>query len=130
MNTLRSRLAPTEVKALLKGDLNALRARCLDPDHGVVQTFEDLVSSITMLRGYSLDHIIPKSRGGKDHPHNYFLMRKEVNGYFGNSWTAEKVAYIGLEAAVAAGTFRWPGLRLKKSLLKSMLRDKATLCTR
>jgi hypothetical protein len=39
-----------------------------------------------------------------------------VNTYFGNSWSAEKVAYIGLGAAVAAGKVRWEGLRVKPSL--------------
>jgi hypothetical protein len=64
------------------------------------------------LEEYSLDHIIPSSRGGKDHPTNYFLMPRHVNNYFGNSWTAEKVAYIGAGAALAAGRHRWPDLEL------------------
>lgn len=100
---LRSQLAPTEVKSLLKGDLNALRKRCLDPAHGARKTSEaQNLRSCALLQGYSIDHIIPKSRGGKDHPENYFLMPRRAKMYFGNSWTAEKVAYIGLEAALAA----------------------------
>jgi hypothetical protein len=63
-----------------------------------------------------MDHTIPVSRGGQDHPQNYFLMPRKVNNYFGNSWTAEKVAYIGPEAAQAAGRHRWHGLTLKASL--------------
>lgn len=99
---LRSQLAPTEVKSLLKGDLNALRERCLDPSHGARKTSKDMRRSCALLQGYSIDHIIPKSRGSKDHPENYFLMPRRANMYFGNSWTAEKVAYIGPEAALAA----------------------------
>lgn len=73
-----------------------------------------------LLSDYSLDHIIPVSRGGKNHPDNYFIMLPWVNNYFGNSWTAEKVAYIGLSAAVGAGRLRWQDLELKPSLLRKL----------
>lgn len=36
----------------------------------------------------SIDHIIPRSRGGLNHPSNYFLMPCKVNNYFADRWTA------------------------------------------
>lgn len=80
-------------------------------------------SNSNLLWSYSLDHIIPASRGGKDHPDNYFLTPLQINIRFGNSWTAEtlnRVAYIGLGAALGAGRLRWHGLKLKPSLLSKL----------
>jgi hypothetical protein len=62
-----------------------------------------IVDSLVTTEGINtIDHIIPASRGGEHQPCNYFLMPIDVNAYFGNNWTAEKVAYIGHEAAVEA----------------------------
>jgi hypothetical protein len=109
-------LTSQQLQALLMGDItemNSLPMQCLAWDNFDCRCDDNwrILDS-----HYSLDHIIPKSRGGINHHHNFFLMPRSTNCYFGNSWTAEKVAYIGLEAAVAAGKLRWQSLRVKTSL--------------
>lgn len=116
MSKLSQKLTYSELNAMLKGSYNFAwgwdrefcERRCLRPSHAW-RTYR-------LLGDYSLDHIIPVSRGGKHHPENYFLMPQQVNNYFGNSWTAEKVAYIGLDAALAAGRLRWHGMKLPASV--------------
>lgn len=42
-----------------------------------------------------IDHILPRSIGGADHPFNYFILPKEVNQRWSGWWTKEKRAYMG-----------------------------------
>ena len=43
--------------------------------------------------------------GGSDHPYNYVLLPKRLNGSFGGWWTAPKQVYIGKATARTAKTF-------------------------
>lgn len=52
-----------------------------------------------------LDHIIPQSLGGPDHPSNLVLMEASRNRYFGANLTAEKVQEVGLQTMLDATEF-------------------------
>jgi hypothetical protein len=118
------RLTPQQLQLLLDGYINdpelqygLTRFRRENLPHGHDYYIEPSTGECWReLQDYSLDHIIPSSLGGQHHPQNYFLMPREVNNYFGNSWTAKKVAYIGAGAALAAGSHRWHGLKIKESV--------------
>jgi len=121
LSKLQGGLAPQEVQALLSHEgFNAPSLRHAHLSTSSSSTFAQWELNSKLLSSYSFDHIIPASRRGQDHPDNYFLMPLRVNGYFGNGWTAEKVAYIGAGAAMAAGRLRWHGLKLKPSLLSKL----------
>jgi len=44
---------------------------------------------------WHIEHIIPKTRGGPDHPSNYCLMYGPINSSFGNLCTHAKEQFIG-----------------------------------
>lgn len=53
-------------------------------------------------KGYDLaacqiDHILPWSVGGADHPFNYYILPIEINQQWNGWWTCEKRAYMGLQ---------------------------------
>jgi len=48
---------------------------------------------------WHVDHIIPVSVGGLDHPRNYAIMPQVFNTEFGGWWSAAKAQYITLTAA-------------------------------
>lgn len=101
VSLLGTQLTLHKLQLLLNGHLN-------DPALNLSLSQESLSCDLRVrrqLQQLSLDHIIATSRGGQDHPQNYFLMSRQVNNYFDNSWTAEKVAYIGPQAALAAGSW-------------------------
>jgi hypothetical protein len=52
-----------------------------------------------------LDHIIPQSLGGPDHPSNLVLMEDIRNWHFGAKLTAEKVQEVGLQTMLDATEF-------------------------
>ena len=47
------------------------------------------------LRGLEVNHIIPKSIGGRHHPRNYALVPAALNREWANNWTADKRAALG-----------------------------------
>ena len=55
--------------------------------------------------GYAIDHIIPDVMGGVSYPHNYFLMSKEANAYFGAFFSLEKRQYLGMATWTSATAF-------------------------
>lgn len=64
------------------------------------------------LDGLDVDHIVPRSLGGADHPSNYQLLNSSLNRSLGATWNADKCAAAGVricEVAVAVsklcGTF-------------------------
>jgi uncharacterized protein YukE len=66
------------------------------------------------LSGKDLDHIVPRSLGGADHPSNYMLLDASTNRSIGNLWT-RKCSRLGIAASTCAkaaavsracGTFR------------------------
>lgn len=69
----------------------------------VRQWFEDHPNSFPdsyLKAGYHLktcqiDHILPRSIGGVDHPLNYFILPTEINRRWSGWWTREKRAYMG-----------------------------------
>ncbi len=52
-----------------------------------------------------IDHILPNSVGGQNHPYNYVLLPKRLNGSFNGWWTAQKQVYIGKKTARTAKNF-------------------------
>ena len=48
-----------------------------------------------LLCGLEVDHIVPRSIGGLDHPRNYCLVPAVLNRQWHNNWTAEKRAVLG-----------------------------------
>jgi hypothetical protein len=106
MSKLESSLTPHQLQLILSGEVDdryPALDMALSKDSYAPYSDSNHTQVCQQLKQYSLDHIIPSSRRGQDHLNNYFLMPRKVNNYFGNSWTAEKVAYIGHEAAQAAG---------------------------
>ena len=66
--------------------------------------------SAYLKRGMSLehcdiDHILPRSVGGVDHPYNYYILPKKLNKRWSGWWTAHKLTYMGSANAKAAKTF-------------------------
>ena len=57
---------------------------------------------------FHIDHIIPNSLGGVDHPRNYFLLCGSINSSFNKWFTNEKVCYIGTKVCRSAQNFmKW-----------------------
>lgn len=54
------------------------------------------------LSGLDVDHIVPKSKGGADHPLNYQLLDSSTNRSLGNTWGHEKCVGAGMTRCVAA----------------------------
>lgn len=52
-----------------------------------------------------IDHILPNSVGGQNHPYNYVLLPKRLNSSFNGWWTAQKQVYIGKKTAKTAKNF-------------------------
>lgn len=59
-----------------------------------------------------IDHIVPRSLGGADHPWNYQVMNASENMSWGNEWSVAKCATAGPQCALAVaisikcGSFR------------------------
>jgi hypothetical protein len=52
-----------------------------------------------------VDHTLPNSFGGPDHPYNYFLLPARVNSSFNKYLTPEKLAWIGRPVTQEAMNF-------------------------
>lgn len=48
------------------------------------------------------DHIVPRSRGGADHPSNYFMMCNTTNKSFGKVFSVDKCALVGASQCMVA----------------------------
>ena len=57
------------------------------------------------LEDLDIDHLLPTSLGGMDHPYNYNLVPKGINNEFGSLWTAEKLTYLGAQNAMKRKAF-------------------------
>ena len=55
-----------------------------------------------LLAGVDVDHIVPKSLGGADHPANYQLLPSATNRSLGNVWNEEKCLAAGEDACARA----------------------------
>lgn len=42
-----------------------------------------------------IDHILPRSLGGVDHPYNYYILPRDINRDWSGWWTREKRSYMG-----------------------------------
>jgi hypothetical protein len=64
------------------------------------------------LNGMDIDHIVPRSLGGADHPSNYQVLPSSVNRSLGAAWNHAKCANAGMKCADAVavshkcGSFR------------------------
>lgn len=92
-----------------KGDLNC------DEGMGTSAFRAMMTAQGVNLTGIDVDHIVPRSLGGADHPWNYQLVDSSTNRSIGAKWDAEKCAMPGAERcaqAVAAsrhcGSFSGP----------------------
>ncbi len=54
-----------------------------------------LVAKGVALGGMDVDHIVPRSLGGADHPSNYQLLPSSVNRSIGNAWNEDKCLAVG-----------------------------------
>lgn len=54
------------------------------------------------LDGLDIDHIVPRSLGGADHPSNYQLLDSSLNRSLGATWNAGKCAAAGVKICAAA----------------------------
>ena len=52
-----------------------------------------------------IDHILPRSVGGIDHPYNYYILPKKLNKRWSGWWTAHKLTYMGATNARSAKDF-------------------------
>lgn len=70
------------------------------------------------LEGLEVDHIIPKSVGGWDHPRNYCLVPMDLNRAWYNNWNAEKRAALGPTTIQSACSFaKWTTAQGEKHLV-------------
>lgn len=73
-----------------------------------------LLASGTSLTDVDIDHIVPRSLGGADHPANYQLLDRSLNRSLQDSWGPAKCRLAGNRCAGAiavsrkCGTFRGP----------------------
>lgn len=49
-----------------------------------------------------IDHIIPRSKGGADHPSNYYSLCGTINSPFGNTFSLSKCFLVGADACAQA----------------------------
>lgn len=61
-----------------------------------------LSASGIALDGMDVDHIVPRSLGGADHPDNYQLLPASVNRSLGNTWNEDKCLSVGGERCARA----------------------------
>jgi len=54
------------------------------------------------LDGVDVDHIVPRSLGGADHPSNYQLLESSLNRSLGATWNADKCAAAGVKICATA----------------------------
>ncbi len=54
------------------------------------------------LDGVDVDHIVPRSLGGADHPSNYQLIDASLNRSLGNTWNRDKCMMAGRAGCLAA----------------------------
>lgn len=47
------------------------------------------------LQEYEIDHIVPRSVGGVDHPHNYAVVPRHLNRQWAGNWHAAKRSALG-----------------------------------
>lgn len=57
------------------------------------------LTAATFTASYSIDHIVPRSKGGVNHPLNYCVMKKTVNNKFGNRVSLAKLELVGFYSA-------------------------------
>ena len=76
----------------------------LDCDAGMSRARfrELLLAQGTLLAGMDVDHIVPKSLGGADHPSNYQLLDSSENRSLGNAWDEAKCQMAGEERCLRA----------------------------
>ena len=65
-----------------------------------------LASKGVNLVGKDIDHIVPRSLGGADHPANYQILSSSKNRSLGNAWNATKCADAGAKCAGAIAVSR------------------------
>lgn len=72
----------------------------------------------------SVDHVIPASWGGLDHPRNYMLMAKSLNSSYADRNLAEKLALLRRGQQVLVRAFATTAKREAKPLIDKWLKDK------
>ena len=65
-----------------------------------------LIAQGVDLAGLDVDHIVPHSLGGADHPGNYQLLPSSVNRSIGNQWDREKCLAVAERCAQAVAVSR------------------------
>ena len=67
----------------------------MDPEEERKMVYDLLKEEGLCLEGYEVDHIVPRSLGGADHPHNYALVTQRLNRQWAGDWTADKRHELG-----------------------------------
>ena len=105
---------PPDEHALLVAEERSLEARGFDC-HRVTtkQMRKRLKRQGVELRGLDVDHIVPRAKGGADHPSNYRLLDLHVNRSMQEEWGRKKCQAVGRHACAEAvavsrvcGTYR------------------------
>jgi hypothetical protein len=63
---------------------------------------KEILASSLCNGAIEMDHIIPQSRGGADHPTNYIPVCSKINTSFGNKFNLAKCFLVGAEACAVA----------------------------
>ena len=66
---------------------------------------DDYLHNNLQLEDCDIDHILPRSVGGQDHPFNYFVLPKRLNGSLNGWWTPQKQVLLGREVSRTAKNF-------------------------
>ena len=81
------------------------------------QQVRKVLAPHVLLCGLEVDHIIPKSVGGWDHPRNYCLVPIHLNRAWANNWTSDKRAMLGPTITQSAcGFARWATAQAERNL--------------
>jgi hypothetical protein len=75
------------MRLVLRGRSDILEAMGIDPED---------------FGRYDIDHIIPKSLAGQNHPANYVVMLRCANQHFGWCISSKKLWYVGWDAMQGA----------------------------
>jgi hypothetical protein len=68
-----------------------------------------LIAAGVNLVGMDIDHIVPRSLGGADHPSNYQVLDSSLNRSLGATWNREKCEMAGSQCADAVAVSRTCG---------------------
>lgn len=82
------------------GEVRTLEASCERVSTSEMRRI--LTAAGMNLAGKDIDHLVPKSRGGADHPSNYQVLDSSLNRSLGATWNRDKCLMAGVQRCADA----------------------------